>query len=220
MRLFGGGSGDQHCSLETVSSFLDSVLRDREMLRVETHLASCEACAKQVEEMQAVVGVLRAMPMVAAPRSFAIPVPAAPAYVSSPSRPWWQPAPMVGFRAVAAAAALALAVVFAGDMSGVIGTPETPIQVGLTETPDFVTDGSPPGPEKSQVLGETPETGVDASPVVDVTGDTTTAPKPAPTLEPGSWFRLELWPLELALLALTAALAAISIAMHRRSPSV
>ena len=62
MWLFGEGFGDRHCSLETVSSFLDSALRNREMQRVEAHLASCSDCAQHAEEVKAVVGVLRMMP--------------------------------------------------------------------------------------------------------------------------------------------------------------
>ncbi len=139
MRLFGEGFGDRHCSLETVSSFLDGAMREREMLQVESHLASCSGCAQHIEEMRSVVGVLRMMPTVPAPRSFAVPAPAR-VFVAEPARPWWQPAPiaglramamvspMSGVRAMAAAAAIALAVVFAGDMSGVIGTPEAPFR--------------------------------------------------------------------------------------------
>ena len=98
MWLFGEGFGDRHCSLEKVSSFLDSALRDREMQRVEAHLASCTGCAQQVEEMKSVVGLLRMMPTEPTPRSFAIPVPAR-VFVTEPARPWWRPAPMVGLRA-------------------------------------------------------------------------------------------------------------------------
>ena len=73
MWLFGEGFGDRHCSLEKVSSFLDSALRDREMQRVEAHLASCTGCAQQVEEMKSVVGLLRMMPTEPTPRSFCDP---------------------------------------------------------------------------------------------------------------------------------------------------
>ena len=231
MRLFGEGFGDRHCSLETVSSFLDGALREREMQRVESHLASCTDCAQHVEEMKSVVGVLRMMPTVPAPRSFAIPAPVR-VFVAEPARPWWQPAtiaglralampsPMTSVRAMAAAAALALAVVFAGDVSGIIGTPEAPVQVGISDQQDLVTPGNPPGPEPSQRLGEPPVPAPDAgnAPVVDAPGTDSTA-QPQATLPEHSWYRLELWPLELGLLALTAAMAAFSIILHRRTSS-
>ena len=219
MWLFGEGFGDRHCSLETVSSFLDSALRNREMQRVEAHLASCSECAQHAEEMKAVVGVLRMMPTEPAPRSFAIPVPAR-VFVAEPSRPWWRPAPMVGLRAMAAAAAIALAVVFAGDMTGAIGTATAPIQTGNVESSDLVGVGDPPGPERPQFLGPAPVP--DPAPgdagATDIPG-TETTPQPDATLTEHSWFRFELWPLELGLLALTAAMAGISVLLRRRTTS-
>ena len=224
MRLFGEGVKDRHCSLETVSSYIDGALRNREMQQVEAHLASCADCAEQEEELRSVVSVLRAMPTVPAPRSFAVPVPAAPApvFVFEPARRWWQPSPMAGLRAAAVAAALALAVVFTGDMTGVIGTATTPDMLGRMETPGFVTPGNPPGPEAPQVLGPEPIPGPETgeAPIVEVPDVTAPATDPAPVLSDGSWFRFELWPLEIALLALTATLAAVSIMLRRRSTSV
>ena len=231
MRLFGEGFGDRHCSLETVSSFLDGALREREMQRVETHLASCTDCAQHIEEMRSVVGVLRMMPTVTAPRSFAIPAPAR-VFVAEPARPWWQPAPIAGLRALAlpspmasvramaAAAALALAVVFAGDVSGIIGTPEAPVPVGRSDQPELVTPGNPPGPEPSQRLGDAPVPlpGASEAPFVDTPSSDPTA-QPQATLPEHAWYRLELWSLELGLLALTAAMAAISIILRRRTSS-
>ncbi len=221
MRLFGEGFRDQHCSLATVSSYIDGALRSGEMQRVESHLASCAYCTVRVEELQSVVGVLRAMPTVPAPRSFAVPVPApaAPVYVREPARRWWQPAPVAGFRAVAAAAALAFAVVFAGDMSGVIGTPEAPVQTGLNQPGEFITTGNPPGPEQPLRLGENPLQAPANNPVVDTPVEDGTAAAAATALPKGSWLGLELWPLEVALLGLTAVLAAISILVRRRSTS-
>ena len=239
MWLFGEGFGDRHCSLEKVSSFLDSALRDREMQRVEAHLASCTDCAQQVEEMKSVVGLLRMMPTEPTPRSFAIPVPAR-VFVAEPARPWWRPAPMVGlramaaaaaipswrpapmvgFRAMAAAAAIALAVVFAGDASGVIGTPDAPIQVGSLEQSELIGSGTPIGPEQPQILGPAPV--LDPAPgdagAVDIPGAETTPPADATLIE-HSWFRFELWPLEIGLLALTAVMAAVSVLLRRRSAS-
>ena len=232
MRLFGEGFGDRHCSLETVSSFLDGAMREREMLQVESHLASCSGCAQHIEEMRSVVGVLRMMPTVPAPRSFAVPAPAR-VFVAEPARPWWQPAPIAGLRAMAmvspvagvramaAAAAIALAVVFAGDMSGVIGTPEAPVQVGIQAPVPIEGPGNPPGPEPNQILGEppVPAPNANAPAVSTLPGDVGTSPQPDTALTEHSWFRFELWPLELSLLALTVAMAAVSIILRRRASS-
>lgn len=218
MRLFGEGFGVRHCSAETVSSFLDGAMRDSEMRKVESHLASCFDCARQVEDMHAVVGALRTLPTVPAPRSFAVPVPAR-AFVAAPARPWWQPAPVETFRAMAGAAAIALAVVFAGDISGAIGTPEAPIQLGIDQPGEFVNSGTPPGPEPLQVLGPEPVPAPNVNVVVDVPGGADAVPQPESSLAAHSGARLDLWALEIALLALTAALAGVSILVRRRSAS-
>lgn len=218
MRLFGEGFGDRHCSTETVSSFLDGALREREMRKVESHLASCSDCALHAEDLKAVVGTLRMMPTAPAPRSFAVPAPV-PAFVTASARPWWQPAPVAGFRAMAAAAALALAVVFAGDMSGAIGTPEAPVITGLEKPGQFVTPGDPVGPEPPLRIGEdlVPDTEPVAPQIPGVRDATATQPPPESVLAQNSGLRFELWPLELALLALTGALAAVSVLLRRRS---
>ena len=148
MWLFGEGFGDRHCSTETVSSFLDGALRQREMRRVESHLATCSDCALHAEDLKAVVGTLRMMPTAPVPRSFAIPAPVR-VFVAAPARPWWQPAPVADFRAMAAAAALALAVVFAGDMSGAIGTADAPVMTGLEQPGQLITPGNPVGRRRS-----------------------------------------------------------------------
>ena len=218
MRLFGEGFGVRHCSTETVSSFLDGAMRESEMRKVESHLASCYDCAQQADDMRAVVGALRTLPTVPTPRSFAVPVPAR-AFVAAPARPWWRPAPVEGLRAMAAAAAIALAVVFAGDISGAIGTPEAPIQLGAKDNGDFVNSGTPPGPEQSPIVGPDPAPDLGNQPAVDVPGNTATTPGSESTLAQQSGVRLELWALELALLALTAALAGISILVRRRTTS-
>ena len=218
MRLFGEGFGDRHCSTETVSSFLDGALREREMRKVESHLASCSDCALHAEDLKAVMGTLRMMPTAPAPRSFAVPAPA-PVFVIAPARPWWQPAPVAGFRAMAAAAALALAVVFAGDMSGAIGTAEAPVMTGSAELGQFITEGNPAGPEPPQIIGPEPAPGVEpVSPQVpDATGGTVPSTQADSALTQNAGLRFELWPLELALLALTGVLAAISVLLRRRS---
>lgn len=219
MRLFGEGFGDRHCSPEAVSSFLDGAMGERETRRVEAHVAFCSHCAQHVEEMRSVVNVLRMMPTVPAPRSFAIPAPA-PVLVLERPYTWWRPAPVAGFRAMAAAAALALAVVFAGDATGVIGTHEAPIQVGMVQPAELVSPGNPPGPEPSQVLGQAPvlDTVPDGSQVLDTTADDVSAQTDA-TFAGRSGFQLELWALEIGLLALTAVMAAASILLRRRAAS-
>jgi hypothetical protein len=67
---------------EELSSYLDRRLPPSESTRLEEHLASCEACRRRLEGLQAVVEELRALPSVPAPRSFAL----RPDQVEAPGR--------------------------------------------------------------------------------------------------------------------------------------
>lgn len=217
MRLFARGSKDGHFSHEMISSYLDGALRAKEMEDIDLHLASCDACRQEADELRAVVDVLRAMPTVPAPRSFAIPVPAAQAWSPEPSRPWWSPAPLAGLRAAAVAAAVALAVVFAGDLSGSFGSsPDIPIQVGKTEPAPLITAGSPPGPEISLPLGEDLAVDSGTSAAVDLTNVPLGAVDAQPSLLQDKGFALRLLPLELGLLALTLTLGGFTFFLTRK----
>jgi len=57
---------------EELSAHVDSRLSAAESARLERHLASCEACRRRLAELRAVVEGLRALPLVPAPRSFAL----------------------------------------------------------------------------------------------------------------------------------------------------
>ena len=220
MKLFTRSSVGGHISQEMVSVFLDGALSTKEMSQVDLHMASCEVCAQKADELRSVISVLRAMPTVPAPRSFAIPVPAR-AWVPEPSRPWWSPAPLMGLRAAAAGAAIALAIVLAGDISGGFGSsPDVPIQVGLTEPASLIISGTPAGAEKSLPLGE--DTVVDAgtSAAVEITADTLGSADIQPSLVVDDGFTLGLWPLELGLLILVVALGGYNFVLRRRSSSL
>ena len=220
MKLFTRGSVDGHIPQEMMSSYLDGALPTKEMGHVDLHMASCDVCVQDADDLRAVIGILRAMPTVPAPRSFAIPVPAA-AWSPEPSRPWWTPAPLMGLRVAAAGAAMALAIVFAGDLSGGFGSsPDVPIQVGRTEPASLITAGTPAGPEKSLPLGEDMVIDPGTSVAVDNTGGTIGSTNPKPSFIQGDGFTLGLWPLELGLLAVTLVLGGFTFFLRRRSSSM
>ena len=56
-----GGSEQIRCIevVELVSAYLDRELAEREVLRVEAHLRSCEGCTAYVEQMRATILALR-----------------------------------------------------------------------------------------------------------------------------------------------------------------
>ncbi len=221
MKMFTRGSVDGHISQEMISSYLDGALRTKEIGKVDFHMASCDVCVQEMDDLRSVIGILRSMPIVPAPRSFAIPVPAATAWSPEPSRAWWSPAPMMGLRVAVAGAAMALAVVFAGDLSGGFGSsPSVPIQVGMTESTPLITTGTPAGPEKSLPLGEDVAVDAGTSASVEITGDMIGSTNVQPTLIQDDGFALGLWPLELGLLALTLALGGFNFFLRRRSSSL
>ena len=220
MKFFARRSDASHASQTMISSYLDSALSNKDMEKIESHIVSCDVCSQEVDELRAVVGVLRAMPTVPAPRSFAIPVPAR-SWVPEPSRPWWSPAPLVAFRAAAASAAIALAVVFAGDLSGSFGSsPDVPIQVGKIEPAPLVTSGTPAGAEKSIPLGESASINLGTSAVVEITDKTSGAPVVQPSLVQDNGSALGLWRLELGLLGVTLILVGYNIYLRRKSSSL
>jgi anti-sigma factor RsiW len=57
---------------DDLSAYLDAELLPAERERVETHLASCERCRRELAELRQTVALLKKLPPVTAPRSFAI----------------------------------------------------------------------------------------------------------------------------------------------------
>jgi hypothetical protein len=108
---------------EELSSYLDGRLSPAQSARLEEHLASCEPCRRHLEGLQAVVEGLRALPLVPAPRSFAL----QPEQVEAPGRQtpvlpstWAQRAFAFGPAGVAAAALLLFLVLVGIDL-GTLG---------------------------------------------------------------------------------------------------
>jgi hypothetical protein len=102
-----------------LSPYLDGALSSTETSTLEAHLATCEACRAELDELRATVAATRQLPRVDAPRSFAL----SPqllegrAVAPAPSAP-----PLaLGMRLASAGLAVFLAVVVIGDLSGVGG---------------------------------------------------------------------------------------------------
>jgi hypothetical protein len=220
MKLFSRSSTDGHISKEMMSAYLDDVLSAKETTQVDFHMSSCDVCVLETDELRSVISVLRAMPTVPAPRSFAIPVPAR-AWVPEPSRPWWSPAPLMGLRAAAAGAAIALAIVLAGDISGGFGSsPDVPIQVGKTEPTTLIISGTPAGAEKSLLLGQTTVVDPATSAAVEIADNTLGSTDAQPSFVQDDGFALGLLPLELILLAVALGLGGYNLYLRRRSTSI
>jgi len=104
---------------EDLSAYLDGRLPTARSARLEEHLAACEPCRQRLEGLRAVVEGLRALPSMAAPRSFAL----RPEQVTSPARPmaWAQRASAFGPAGAAAAAALLFIVLVGVDLGTMRG---------------------------------------------------------------------------------------------------
>ncbi len=120
---------------ELLSAYIDGEVTSDERGLVEAHLASCEACDRDLATLRQTVVLLRQMPQVVAPRPFTLresdvqslglaPRPARPA--------WWQSG---WLRGAAAAAAMLLCVAVAGvvllSQRGEFGAPAAPAPVAL-----------------------------------------------------------------------------------------
>jgi|GEM_PF-658421 len=57
---------------ESLSAYIDGELTPRERTRVEQHLKECPACAEDLRTLRQTVALLRELPVIPAPRSFAV----------------------------------------------------------------------------------------------------------------------------------------------------
>jgi hypothetical protein len=95
---------------ELISAYLDRRVSTAEQSFFEGHIASCAACRAQLETTRSMITALQAMPAVKAPRSFVLPREMA----KQPQRSFLSLYPAL--RLATVVAALAFAVLFAGDL--------------------------------------------------------------------------------------------------------
>lgn len=65
--------GDWDEQRERLSAYLDGEMSEGERVALEQHVPTCEQCQRTLDDLREVRALLRAMPMPAPPRSFAIP---------------------------------------------------------------------------------------------------------------------------------------------------
>lgn len=108
----------RHPSTADLSARADGSIAGRARARVDAHLASCEPCRRRSEELAAVRRLLASLPPPAAPRSFRL----SPAMLREAKAA--APRPFPAFQLAAAVAAVALALLLAGDLSTLGGEPK------------------------------------------------------------------------------------------------
>jgi hypothetical protein len=97
-----------------LSPYIDGRLTARETTALEAHLALCEGCRRELDELRGTALAMRQLPEAEAPRSFAI-TPGMLERRAAAVRP--TPAIGAGMRLAGAAVAVALAVVLVGDLT-------------------------------------------------------------------------------------------------------
>lgn len=70
---------------EQLSAALDGMLSPEEQEALDAHLAGCDACTRELEEMRQVRALLRAVPQPALPRTFLLPIEDAPVVANTPA---------------------------------------------------------------------------------------------------------------------------------------
>jgi anti-sigma factor RsiW len=109
---------------DQLSAYIDGELEAAAAERLEAHLAACEGCRLELEQLRATAAALRDLPEAEAPRSFTL-SPKATRLGESPERAAGRrpltraTAPLaLGMRLAAAGVAVALAAVFVVDLGG------------------------------------------------------------------------------------------------------
>jgi hypothetical protein len=140
----------RHRFSDQLSAYIDNQLSPRQRERLETHLATCEACRRRLDELRATVGALGALPLEEAPRSFAL----SPGQVEPRPKPAAVAGLAIPLRLASAGLAFALAVVLVVDLAGVGVGDEAGegfrSEVQLTPAASGAERGAPAGDETLQ----------------------------------------------------------------------
>ncbi len=101
---------------ELLSAYIDGEASASETSRVEEHLARCQECQDELASLRSTVGLLRRLPELAVPRSFAL--------SEAPQR---RPTPTIVWtaRLATSAAAVLLVALLLGDIVGLVGQERT-----------------------------------------------------------------------------------------------
>jgi hypothetical protein len=98
---------------ESLSAYIDGELSAKEMARIEKHLQECQACTENLATLRQTVALLKELPTLPAPRSFALrPAPVRPK--ARAAAPGWGYGLLKGATALAA---LLLVVLISGDLA-------------------------------------------------------------------------------------------------------
>ena len=124
----------RHCRLrELLSSYIDGQVDDSEAGRIELHLGQCEECRVELESLRATVGLLQSLPELEVPRSFKLSEAAVRVATPGPARVEFAPSIVWTTRLATSAAAVLVAVLLVGDLTGIVKQSETIAPMAILE---------------------------------------------------------------------------------------
>ena len=145
---------------ETLSAYIDGELAGRERAQVEQHLKECQACAENLRTLRQTLALLKELPVIPAPRSFAVrPGVARPRPAPAPSA--WGYGLLKGATAIAA---LLLVLLIGGDLAlHVFGGPlvswaPAAVAPEVALAPSYEADMEAAPMEEAPMLGQEKET--------------------------------------------------------------
>jgi len=191
-------------SRKRLSPYIDGQLSPQKRTTLEAHLAGCDACRRELDELRATISAVGGLADVESPRSFAISPRMLERRAAVPLASL--PPLATGMRLAGAGLAVALAVVLIGDL-GVVGSGDgsrdetgAPRQAAELRMAEYDTEqdaGGAPAPAATGAVGENAPLGVDQASPDDVAmsgekteacpssagqaRDAAAAPEPAPS---------------------------------------
>lgn len=199
----------RHLTQVALSAYVDASAAPRQREAADQHLTLCSGCRQELQSLREVSNLLRALPMVPVPHSFAL-----QHAVAGERRVAWSP--FFALRAATAAALAALVIVLVGDGVGLLGAEglPVPVQLGLVEPQAVVITDAVSRPEAAVPLPALAPAVEGAAETALGTGGAPSVPQYAPVgaISPP---RFSLWPLELGLLGLAVLLLLASFLLPR-----
>ena len=158
---------------ELLSAYIDGEVSASETLRVEEHLAGCQECQDELASLRSTVGLLRRLPELAVPRSFAL--------SEAPQR---RPTPTIVWtaRLATSVAAVLLVALLLGDIVGLVGQ-----QRQLEDAASRAAVQAPGAPAPLAAVRGIPEAAapeLESAPALAAPPAPAAAPAPAPSPAP------------------------------------
>ena len=219
-----------------LSAYVDGQVTESELAHVERHLGQCPECRLELESLRTTVGLLKRLPQLEAPRSFAL--------SQEPVDVRWTPPTAWAVRLAASVAGLLLVALLVSDLAGLVDQRRVLEEAAAPSTPAVTTAAPAPAALAAPVAATEKEVSTAERPIEALAAPAEEAPPaegdpvvvealpppeaasgggevtgeegPQQTRREDGGVQLPLWQLEVALGGLVAALMLISLRTWRR----